>query len=262
VLFCPFWSAAVPVDDEEDDVDEVAEVDRSLDSVEVISCVIVDPLAVLACVTVVALGVGVADVEGGCVEDEEKDDELEELNVKGELDDGVVLICEEEDVELREKLEEDGMGVEESEVETGVGLLLAIELDDIWEELDGAEGAEVDDTAAREDGVLVELDPDIVNCLPKTSFLGCLQRAMSARKNLNVRCKQLQYLECGVTYLDQRLPVQDPQLWVGRKQRVDVSNSRKERRTCSLNVVIQRTTIALNGWARAVNGKIESSAVN
>ena len=67
-------------------------------------------------------------------------------------------------VELEEK-------VDESEVEAGVGLLLAFELDELGlglEELDGTVGV-------GEVGVLVELfEPDIVNCLPKTSFLGCL----------------------------------------------------------------------------------------
>jgi hypothetical protein len=136
--------------------------------------VIVDPsTGVEICVMVVALGVGVADAEGGCVEDEEENNsELDELKVEEDLDDGVVLICVEDDEELGRKLEEDEM-VEESEEETGVGRLLAIELDDIWEELDGAEGVGVDDAAARE-GVLVELELDIVNCLRKTSLLGCL----------------------------------------------------------------------------------------
>lgn len=137
-----------------------------------ISFVIVDPLTgVETCVMVVALGVGVAVVEEGCVEDEENNSELDELKVEEELDDGVVLICVEDDEELGRKLEEDEI-MEESEEETGVGLLLAIGLE-IWEELDGVEGVGVDDAAVRE-GVLVELELDIVNCLWKTSLLGCL----------------------------------------------------------------------------------------
>jgi hypothetical protein len=136
--------------------------------------VTVDPPAVVeTCVMVVALGVGVADVVGACDEDEENDDELEEIGVEEELDGCEVLLIEEEDEELTGRLVEDDEKEEESEVETGVGLLLAFELDDIGEELAGDEGAEVED-AGREDGVLVELEPDIVNCLPKTSFLGCL----------------------------------------------------------------------------------------
>lgn len=85
---------------------------------------IVDPPAgVETWVMVVALGVGVVDIEGGCVGDvEEKNDELGELNVEEELDDGVVLMCD-EDGELKEKLEEDEM-VEESEEE-----IVELELD-------------------------------------------------------------------------------------------------------------------------------------
>ena len=112
----------------------------------------------------------VGDVED-CGVDEGVDDELEEMGVEEELDDSDVLVCEVEE-ELMGRLVEEEM-VEESEVETGVGLLLAIELDDIEEELAGTVGAAVEDDA-REEVVLVELEPDIVNCLPKTSFLGCL----------------------------------------------------------------------------------------
>jgi hypothetical protein len=134
--------------------------------------VTVDPPAVVeTCVMVVALGV-VADVDGACDEDE-VNCEVEEVGVEEVLDDFGVLLIEEEDVELTGRLVEDEVKAEDSEVETGVGLLLAIELDDIGGELAGDAGAEVED-AAREDGVLVELEPDIVNCLPKMSFLGCL----------------------------------------------------------------------------------------
>jgi hypothetical protein len=80
---------------------------------------------------------------------------------------------------------------------------------------------------------------------------------MSARKNLIVRCKQSQQSECGAAYLDQRLPACDPQPWVGRKKRVDVSNCRKERRTCSSLVVIRHAAIALNGCGRALNVQID-----
>jgi hypothetical protein len=97
--------------------------------VEVRTCVIVDPPAeVENCVMVVALGVGVADVERGSDEDEGVD-ELKEIGVEEELGDSGVLLIE-EDEELMGRLVEDDEMVEESEVETGVGPLLAIELDD------------------------------------------------------------------------------------------------------------------------------------
>ena len=87
----------------------------------------VDPPAeVETCVMVVSLGVDVADVEKDCDEDEDVD-ELE-IDVEEELDDSEVLLIEDE--ELMGRLVEDDEMVEESEVETGVGLLLAIELDD------------------------------------------------------------------------------------------------------------------------------------
>jgi hypothetical protein len=144
--------------------------------------VIVDPPAdVGVCVTV-----GVVwdsdDCEVGVCDDEGVE-ELEVMGVEEELDDWEVLILEDEEVLMGRLLDE---VVEESEVETGVGLLLAIELDGI-EELAGAGGA-VDD-GARGEVVLVELELDIVNCLLKTSFLVYLEAAMSVRKNLIERCK-------------------------------------------------------------------------
>ena len=95
---------------------------------EVRNRVTVDPPAeVETCVMVVALGVGVVDVEMGCDEDDDVNDELE-IGVE-ELDGSEVLLIE-EDEELMGRVVEDDEMMEESEVETGVGLLLAIELDD------------------------------------------------------------------------------------------------------------------------------------
>lgn len=105
-----------------------------LDCVEVITRVIVDPPAtVVACDMMVGLGVNGADVDGGGVEDDdETKDGVDEVNTDEELDDGVELLAgvvDEELKEIMEEEEEDDVKVKESEVETGVGLLLAIELD-------------------------------------------------------------------------------------------------------------------------------------
>ena len=142
---------------------------------EVEVCVTVDPSAgVETCVTVDG---GTEDVEGVEVgvendEDEDEDDELDEVVVDEELDDCEELV-EEEDELVGGRLVGDVMDEEVSEDETGVELLLATDFDDTGVELAGAEGAVVE-CGAGEDGVLVELEPDIVNCLTKTSFLGCL----------------------------------------------------------------------------------------
>jgi len=86
------------------------------------------------------------------------------------------------ELEVVNGVEVEGLGVKEEEVMTEEGLLLAIELvDGGSEELVGDEG-EVDGTPAS---VLeVEL-VDIVNCLLNTSFLGCLDVAMSAEGTLH-----------------------------------------------------------------------------
>jgi hypothetical protein len=82
--------------------------------------------------------------------------------------------------------EEKELEVSELVLETGEGLLLAIELDDGIEVLvdDGAAWADVVGTAVS---VLVEL-VDIVNCLANTSFLGLLDVAMSAKRNSIMVC--------------------------------------------------------------------------
>jgi hypothetical protein len=111
--------------------------------------------------------VGVCDVEEGV------DDDFDEKGVEEAVDDCDVDEGVDEELGIEKLLEEEN--AEESEELTEVGLVLAIELEDTAEELDGAEvvGAGVED-GAREDGVLVELEADIVNCLRKTSLPGCL----------------------------------------------------------------------------------------
>ena len=122
-------------------------------------------------ITVVWMGVedtGVVDVEEG---------------VGVEVDEGVVLegVDEVVDDELS-IIEEEVLEVSGVELETGGGLLLAIELDDGTEVLEGDGGAWVD-VVGTPVSVLVEL-VDIVNCLLKTSFLGRPSVAMSAKRNL------------------------------------------------------------------------------
>ena len=115
-----------------------------------------------------------------CEVDEGDVEELEVVDVEEEEDEEVVVVVElvwekdENELLLEERLEEEK--VEESLEETGVGLLLALELGVGVEVLAGSDdGVEVTDGAAEEGvGVLVELLEDIVNCLPKTSFLGFL----------------------------------------------------------------------------------------
>jgi hypothetical protein len=121
------------------------------------------------------VGVGVVlVVEGGV--DVEGGGEEEELNV--------------------EELE--GGGVNEEElVVTGVGLLLAIELDiGGLEELEGGgDGVDAEVGAGPVSVLEVELEA-IVNCLLKTSFLGCL-RAMVSERNIIISswvCSQHIYL--------------------------------------------------------------------
>jgi hypothetical protein len=110
-------------------------------------------------------------------------------------------------------VEEVELVVSEELVETGGGLLLAIELDDGIEVLEGDGDAWVD-VVGTPVIVLVEL-VDIVNCLLKTSFLG--------------RLKQ------GSTYADYAATTQ--QAWVlgGEclKQKRRCFVFWKERRTCS-----------------------------
>ncbi len=83
-------------------------------------------------------------------------------------------------------VEEVELVVSEELVETGGGLLLAIELDDGIEVLEGDGDAWVD-VVGTPVIVLVEL-VDIVNCLLKTSFLGRLDVAMSAKRNSIMVC--------------------------------------------------------------------------
>jgi hypothetical protein len=122
-------------------------------------------------VTMVWMGVedtGVVDVEEG---------------VGVEVDEGVVLEGVDEGVDDELSIiEEEVLEVSGVELETGGGLLLAIELDDGTEVLEGDGGAWVD-VVGTPVSVLVEL-VDIVNCLLKTSFLGRPSVAISAKRNL------------------------------------------------------------------------------
>ena len=106
-------------------------------------------------------------------------DDVEEVVDDGKLDvpEDVVWSKDEEELRMTGRDVVEMAGV--SEEETGVGLLLALELDEIGaglglEELVGSDGDEVGDAGAGEEGVLVELLEDIVSGLPKTRFLGGL----------------------------------------------------------------------------------------
>lgn len=105
---------------------------------------------------------------------------VEVVGVGVELVVGVGVV--EEEVVREEVLSiEEVEGLEEGEeVETGGGLLLAIELEGGSEVVVGDD--EEEEVVGTPVSVLVEL-VDIVNCLLNTSFLGCLCVAMSARRN-------------------------------------------------------------------------------
>lgn len=123
-------------------------------------------------------------------------------------------------------------------LETGVELLLAIELDGGTEVLVGDDGVWVD-VVGTPVSVLVEL-VDMVNCLLNTSFLGRLYVAMSAKRNLiMVGCHHV-YLQhsrrCGASYLKPGSTYAN----AAATQRVLVVKAEatmfrvwKERRTCS-----------------------------
>lgn len=166
-LFCWPGTAAVLDADEDDDVDVPVFVGRSPPWVEVLKTVTVDPPGSV----VVPMGVdegGVVGVVGvGVVVGEGVS-----LDVVGGGEDVVGSVEEEE-----------GLGVKEEEDGTGGGLLLAIELDVGSEVLVGDdEGGEVVGTPV----FVLEVElVAIVNCLLNTSFLGCLEVAMSAKGTLH-----------------------------------------------------------------------------
>lgn len=190
----------MPVDEDEDetDEDECEEVAVG-DCIDVTTVVTVDPpgedgdcVMVETAVDGVVEGVGVGVVEG-VNNDELGVENDEELENKDELESDVV---EEDEGVVSGRL------MEGEEVEAGaeVGLLSALGLDEAEGEL-GDDGVGVGDAS-----VLVELELDIVNCLPNTSFRGRPQQCT---------------------------PTWNPHLWaVGRGRRVDVSNYGKEQWAC------------------------------
>jgi hypothetical protein len=156
--FCAFAVAPLDADDE---VDEPVFEGRPPPWVDVWNTVTVEPPAVVVKMGVdeaggdEVVGVGVVLVEEGGVDDEGGGVE-EVLNI--------------------EELEELGVIEEELEI-TGVGLLLAIELDGGSEVLEG-DGVDEEVDAGPVSVLEVELEA-IVNCLLKTSFLGCLGAMVS-----------------------------------------------------------------------------------
>jgi hypothetical protein len=170
-LFPWFCVTAVFAPDVEDEVDEPVFVGRPPPSVDVWKTVTVEPPGAV----VVPMGIDETicdDVVGGGVE-------LEEGVL---LDEGGVW-----EEELLNKEEEEGVGlglIEELEA-TGGGLLLAIELDGGSEVLEGDDDEE--EVVGTPVSVLIVELVDIVNCLLKTSFLGCLGIAMSAKRDSHER---------------------------------------------------------------------------
>lgn len=183
----------------------------------------VEPLAFVLVWTIV-----VKDAEVGVVEVVDAgidvDDGVEDVTgvLLNEEDDEVAGGVEELDCgvdEVNETEEEVEMGVEDEESvaeAVGVGLALAIELDDSMKELDGVDAAweeDVADVDRAPASVLVELE-DIVNCLNLRSLgrlLYIAWSAMNTMKDLMVRmltCRQHQhgegriatYLKPGSTY--------------------------------------------------------------
>lgn len=175
MLFPDDTSPAVPVEDDEDDVEDEVGVPESEDAKEVMSTTEVDPPAELGVCVIVEIIGDCEDCDVGVCEVDEGADEVLEVKCVEDEDEKVEVLVGVKDELVRGRLEEEK--VEESGVEAEGGLLLALELDGIeseLEELDGTAGVDVED-AASEVGVLVELPwPDMVNCLPKTSFPGCL----------------------------------------------------------------------------------------
>jgi hypothetical protein len=168
-----FCGPAVFAPDVEDEVAEPVFVARPPPSVDVWKTVMVEPPGAV----VVSMGVDETigeDVVGGGVE----------LVGGGLLDEEGVL--EEELLIMIEEEEEEVLGGVEEELEgTGGGLLLAIELDGGSEVLEGDDDEE--EVVGTPVSVLeVEL-VDIVNRLLKTSFLGCLGVAMSAKRDSHER---------------------------------------------------------------------------
>lgn len=156
----------MPVDEDEDetDEDECEEVTVG-DCIDVTTVVTVDPPGEDGdCAMVETAVVGVGESVGVGVEGV-NDDELgvendEELENEDELESDVV----EEDEGVTSGLLAEG---EEVGAEAEVGLLLTPGLDE-------AEGELGDDVGVGSASVFVELELDIVNCLPKTSFRGRL----------------------------------------------------------------------------------------
>ena len=167
VAFAPDCKLAVDAPDADDDVDVPVFVGVSPPWVDVLKTVIVEPpgsVVVLMGVDtggadVVGVGVGVGEGVSLCV-------------VGGGGDEVLFII-----------IEVEGLGVLGGVVETGGGLLLAIELVDGLDVLVGdGDGVEVVGTPVS---VLVVELVAIVNCLLNTSFLGCLRTAMSVKKNIS-----------------------------------------------------------------------------
>jgi hypothetical protein len=174
VTFAPDCKLAVDAPDADDDVDVPVFVGVSPPWVDVLKTVIVEPpgsVVVLMGVEtttggdVVGAGVVVGEGASLCV-----------VGGGGRGDEVVFIIIEVEGLGVL------GGGV----VETEGGLLLAIELVDGSDVLVGdadgdGDGVGVVSTPAS---VLVALVA-IVNCLLNTSFLGCLDAAMSAKRNIS-----------------------------------------------------------------------------
>jgi hypothetical protein len=166
---CPCTNA-VDVPDEDDDVDEPVFVGVSPPWVEVLKMVTVDPPGSVVVPTgvddggVETVGVGVVVGEGVL------------LDVVGGVVDEELIIVE----------EEEGEGVLEGVVETEEGLVLAIELDVGSDVLVGDDDGEEVVGGTPEFVLEVELVA-IVNFLLNTSFLGCLDRAMSAKRHSHGR---------------------------------------------------------------------------
>jgi hypothetical protein len=172
VTFAPDCKLAVDAPDAPDDVDVPVFAGVSPPWVDVLKTVIVEPpgsvVVLMGVETTIAdvVGVGVGVGEGVSLG-----------VVGGEAGDEVVFII----------IEVEGLGVlGGGVVETGGGLLLAIELVDGSDVLVGdgdgdGDGVGVVGTPAA---VLVALVA-IVNFLLNTSFLGCLDAAMSAKRNIS-----------------------------------------------------------------------------
>jgi hypothetical protein len=166
VTFAPDCKLAVDAPDADDDVDVPVFVGVSPPWVDVLKTVIVEPPGSVVVLT--GVDIGVADVVG--------------VGVGVGVGVSLCVVAGGGDVVLFSIIEVEGLGVLGGEVETGGGLLLAIELVDGSDVLVGdGEGVGVVGTPAS---VLVVELVAIVNCLLNTSFLGCLDAAMSAKRNI------------------------------------------------------------------------------